>query len=50
MRNTAQHPVTKEEKLAALDWALAAWQREQRVGGITGAALQEARRDIERGA
>ena len=48
MRNTLEYPVTQEEMLKALDWAIAKYRAEQTFGGITGAALLEAKKIVER--
>jgi hypothetical protein len=49
MRNLIQYPVTLQEKLDALDWAIAAAEREEgeSVGSTLSLSLREARRDLE---
>jgi hypothetical protein len=46
MRNLLQYPITDADKLAALDWALKAWEKSEAVGGAHGVALQEIRDEI----
>jgi hypothetical protein len=49
MRNLIQYPITLQEKLDALDWAIAAAEREEgeSVGSTLSLSLREARRDLE---
>lgn len=47
MRNTLEYPVTQAEVIRALDWAIAKYAEQQTIGGITGAALQEAKKIVQ---
>lgn len=53
MRNLAQYPVTKDDKIAAVRWALEHYDNHQRraqvVGDVTGAALQAILEDLQKG-
>lgn len=49
MRNLAKYPITKEEKLEALNWALQKWEEEygEHVGNVMGYALQLVREQVD---
>lgn len=46
VRNTSQYPVTKEEKLEALDWAIEKARQTDAIGGIKGHALTLVREEV----
>ena len=49
MRNLLRYPITLQEKLEAIDWAIEKFSTtEQGIGDPTGAALQEIRKDLLR--
>jgi hypothetical protein len=47
MRNLLQYPIERKEILSALDWAMRKSLEEGRVGDVTPAALQEAKKLVE---
>jgi hypothetical protein len=46
MRNLKEYPITREEKIAALDHAIEVEEATQKIGGIRPAALRAIQRDI----
>jgi hypothetical protein len=48
MRNIIQFPVTLQEKLDALDWAIQEALKTEAIGDVKAVALQEARKDVLR--
>jgi hypothetical protein len=48
MRNIIQFPVTLQEKLDALDWAIQEALKTEAIGDVKAVALQEARKEVLR--
>ncbi|MCS4089106.1 hypothetical protein [Rhizobium sp. BK176] len=47
MRNIEQYPITKEEKIAAVDAAIKRFSDDKAVGGITAVALRAVLEDLK---
>lgn len=46
-RNLAQYPITREDKIEALGWAIRAYLDSDLVGGVVAVALQELKDELE---
>lgn len=47
VRNLAEYPITKEDKIKALEWGIKAYRESGLIGGVVAVALQALKNELE---